>query len=196
MVAFARREGWTLVAPPRIDLQRDDDLRVGEFGIATSHVEAPSTRRRPRRGAGAGAVPRALPAGWPAAGGHAAGSSRCRRGRSRTRRSSTRRPRPPPPAAPRRSAARAALRGPQGEWELREAVTVLGRSRRCGIVLTDPNVSREHAEVRRQGDGFMLRDLGSTNGTRLNRRDVKQAVLQHGDRIELGTTELVFERLP
>ena len=101
-----------------------------------------------------------------------------------------------PAAAPRRGTSRAALRGPQGEWELREDVTVLGRSRRCGIVLTDPNVSREHAEVRRQGDGFMLRDLGSTNGTRLNRRDVKQAVLQHGDRIELGTTELVFERLP
>ena len=42
----------------------------------------------------------------------------------------------------------------------------------------------------------MVLDLGSTNGTRLNRRDVKQAVLQHGDRIELGATELLFERLP
>jgi pSer/pThr/pTyr-binding forkhead associated (FHA) protein len=73
---------------------------------------------------------------------------------------------------------------------------VLGRSRRCTIVLADPNVSRQHVEIRRQDDGFMLRDLGSTNGTRLNRRDVKQAVLQHGDRIELGTTELMFERLP
>ena len=73
---------------------------------------------------------------------------------------------------------------------------MIGRSRRCDIVLADPNVSRQHAEIRRQDDGFMLRDLGSTNGTRLNRRDVKQAVLQHGDRVELGTTELVFERLP
>ena len=35
-----------------------------------------------------------------------------------------------------------------------------------------------------------------TNGVRINRRDVKQAVLQHGDRIEIGTTELLFERLP
>ena len=42
----------------------------------------------------------------------------------------------------------------------------------------------------------MALDLGSTNGMRVNRRDVKQAVLQHGDRIELGTTELLFERLP
>ena len=63
-------------------------------------------------------------------------------------------------------------------------------------MLTDPNVSRQHAEIRRQDDGFMLIDLGSTNGCRVNRRDAKQVVLQHGDRIELGTTELLFERQP
>ena len=103
---------------------------------------------------------------------------------------------PAAPPAARASASRASLRGQQGEWELREAVTVIGRSRRCDIVLTDPNVSRQHAEIRRQDDGFMALDLGSTNGMRVNRRDVKQAVLQHGDRIELGTAELVFERLP
>ena len=106
---------------------------------------------------------------------------------------------PAPAAAPpvaRSAVPRACLRGRQGEWELREAVTVIGRSRRCDIVLNDPNVSRQHTEIRRQDDGFMALDLGSTNGMRVNRRDVKQAVLQHGDRIELGTTELVFERLP
>src|SRR5450756_2383422 len=155
VTAFARREGWTLVAPPRIDLHRDDDLRVGEFGIATRTVNAPA------EAPGAAFVPSAAA----------------------------------PPAA-RASAPRASLRGQQGEWELREAVTVIGRSRRCDIVLTDPNVSRQHAEIRRQDDGFMALDLGSTNGMRVNRRDVKQAVLQHGDRIELGTAELVFERLP
>jgi hypothetical protein len=42
VTAVARREGWTLVAPPRIDLHRDDDLRVGEFGIATRTVNAPA----------------------------------------------------------------------------------------------------------------------------------------------------------
>ena len=99
-------------------------------------------------------------------------------------------------AAPRASSARGVLRGRQGDYQLTEAVTVIGRSRRCDIVLTDPNVSRQHAEIRKQDDGFMLLDLGSTNGTRVNRRDVKQVVLQHGDRIELGTTELLFERQP
>ena len=194
VVAFARREGWTLVAPPHIDLQCDDDLRVGEFGIATSHVEAPLEAPGAAFAADAPVSGGALP---PAA---------AMPPLATPPESLPPRPQPEqtvlykeaaaaPAAAPRRGTSRAALRGPQGEWELREDVTVLGRSRRCGIVLTDPNVSREHAEVRRQGDGFMLRDLGSTNGTRLNRRDVKQAVLQHGDRIELGTTELVFERL-
>ena len=100
-------------------------------------------------------------------------------------------------AAPARaSSARGVLRGRQGDYQLTEAVTVIGRSRRCDIVLTDANVSRQHAEIRKQDDGFMLLDLGSTNGTRVNRRDVKQVVLQHGDRIELGTTELLFERQP
>ena len=102
----------------------------------------------------------------------------------------------PAAAAPRASSARGVLRGRQGDYQLTEAVTVIGRSRRCGIVLTDPNVSRQHAEIRKQDNGFMLLDLGSTNGTRVNRRDVKQVVLQHGDRIELGTTELLFERQP
>ena len=68
-----------------------------------------------------------------------------------------------PPARPSRprwrapGVSRASLRGPQGQWELREVVTVIGRSRRCDIVLTDPNVSRQHAEIRRQDDGFMVR---------------------------------------
>ena len=185
VTAFARREGWTLVAPPRIDLHRDDDLRVGEFGIATRTVNAPT------EAPGAAFVP---PAAAPPPAAAAPGPLL-----DHTVLYQEQAPALAPAAAPpvaRPSAPRASLRGRQGEWELREAVTVIGRSRRCDIVLTDPNVSRQHAEIRRQDDGFMALDLGSTNGMRVNRRDVKQAVLQHGDRIELGTTELLFERLP
>lgn len=177
VTAFARREGWTLVAPPRIDLHRDDDLRVGEFGIATRTVNAPA------EAPGAAFVP------------SAAAAPGALLDQTVLYQETAPAPAAAPPAA-RASAPRASLRGQQGEWELREAVTVIGRSRRCDIVLTDPNVSRQHAEIRRQDDGFMALDLGSTNGMRVNRRDVKQAVLQHGDRIELGTAELVFERLP
>lgn len=185
VTAFARREGWTLVAPPRIDLHRDDDLRVGEFGIATRTVNAPAEAPGAAFVPSAAAPPTAAAAPGPLL--------------DQTVLYQETAPAPAPAAAPpaaRASAPRASLRGQQGEWELREAVTVIGRSRRCDIVLTDPNVSRQHAEIRRQDDGFMALDLGSTNGMRVNRRDVKQAVLQHGDRIELGTAELVFERLP
>jgi hypothetical protein len=181
VTGFARREGWTLVAPPRIELYKDDDLRVGEFGIATRTVTPPADE------APAAAAPVAEPVPVPAA---------VPPGPLLDQTVLYERPvapeaRPAAASAP----ARALLRGAGGQWELGEAVTVIGRSRRCDIVLTDPNVSRQHAEVRRQGDGFSVTDLGSTNGTRVNRRDVNQAVLQHGDRLELGTTELRFERL-
>lgn len=183
VTAFARREGWTLVAPPRIDLHRDDDLHVGEFGIATRTVNAPAEAPGAAFVPSAAAPPTAAAAPGPLL------------DQTVLYQETAPAPAAAPPAA-RASAPRASLRGQQGEWELREAVTVIGRSRRCDIVLTDPNVSRQHAEIRRQDDGFMALDLGSTNGMRVNRRDVKQAVLQHGDRIELGTAELVFERLP
>lgn len=180
VIAYARRESWTLVAPPRIDLVRDDDLRVGEFGIATRTVSEPPAAEA--AGPETAAAPVASPAA--AAPGPAIDQTVLYQ-------------EPAVPAAPAPAAARgprAALRGRDGDWPLTETVTVIGRSRRCDIVLSDPNVSRQHAEVRRQDDGYVVRDLGSTNGTRVNRRDVKQAVLQHGDRVELGTTELVFER--
>jgi hypothetical protein len=182
VTAFARREGWTLVAPPHIELHKDDDLRVGEFGIATRTVSAPAEDLD--------AVPvfaaTPPPAAVPIPGGMI----------DQTVLYQEPAPSPAPAPAPRPSAARGVLRGRQGDYGLSEAVTVIGRSRRCDIVLTDPNVSRQHAEIRRQDDGFLLVDLGSTNGTRVNRRDVKQVVLQHGDRVELGTTELLFERQP
>jgi pSer/pThr/pTyr-binding forkhead associated (FHA) protein len=60
-------------------------------------------------------------------------------------------------------------------------------------VLDDPNVSRRHAEVRRDGGGWAVIDLGSTNGIKLNGRRVDQGALQPGDRITVGLTELTFE---
>ncbi|HEY7951463.1 MAG TPA: DUF3662 and FHA domain-containing protein [Solirubrobacteraceae bacterium] len=71
---------------------------------------------------------------------------------------------------------------------------VLGRSRDCDIVLDDAGVSRRHAEIRPTEDEWVLADLGSTNGVRVNGRALRSKhALQLGDRIELGNTELVFE---
>jgi len=177
VVAYAQREGWTLVSPPRIELRQDDDLHLGEFGIGTRTVNEPPSAAPPAPEVAAVPVVASGPLldqtvlyQAPQA--------------------------PVTPAAAPLNGLRASLRGAGSQWELRDVVTVIGRSRRCDIVIDDPNVSRQHAEVRRQEDGYVVRDLGSTNGLRLNRRDVKQATLTHGDRIELGTTELLFERLP
>jgi pSer/pThr/pTyr-binding forkhead associated (FHA) protein len=73
---------------------------------------------------------------------------------------------------------------------------VLGRSRQCDVVINDPNVSRRHAEVRREGDSYVLVDLGSTNGLTVNGQEVKRAALADGDQVQLGTTALRFERQP
>jgi Protein of unknown function (DUF3662)/FHA domain len=71
---------------------------------------------------------------------------------------------------------------------------VLGRSRDCDIVLNDSNVSRRHAEIRAEGDAWTVRDLGSTNGVRVNGRSVPGAQpLAPGDVIALGAAEVVFE---
>ena len=73
-----------------------------------------------------------------------------------------------------------------------EPVTI-GRTPDCEVNLSDPNVSRRHAEVRREGDDFVVVDLGSTNGTRVNGHGVKQQRLDDGDEITVGTTRLRFE---
>jgi len=170
VTAYARREGWTLVAPPRIRLNEDADLHLGEFGIGTRTVSEPVNAAAPVAApvAASPVVDQTVLYQTPVA----------------------------PVERPAAAAGRAVVRGVGGQWELRGPATILGRSRRCDIVVDDPNVSRQHAEIARRGDGYMIRDLGSTNGLRVNRRPVQQAALQHGDRIELGATELVFELLP
>ena len=74
-----------------------------------------------------------------------------------------------------------------------DGVTI-GRSRQCDVTLDDPNVSRSHAEVRPRGGSWVLTDLGSTNGSRLNGRRIDGSeVLKPGDEIELGTSRIRFE---
>jgi pSer/pThr/pTyr-binding forkhead associated (FHA) protein len=70
---------------------------------------------------------------------------------------------------------------------------VLGRSREADLVLDDPNVSRRHAELRREGEHWSIADLGSTNGVKVNGRRVERTELEPGDEIVLGTLELRFE---
>jgi hypothetical protein len=88
---------------------------------------------------------------------------------------------------------RALLVGDGKRTVLSGDAVVLGRSRECDLVIDDPNVSRRHAEVRRDGDGWVVSDLGSTNGVKVNGRRVEQAALAEGDEITLGLAKLSFE---
>ena len=71
--------------------------------------------------------------------------------------------------------------------------TTIGRSTRSDICIPDPFASRVHAEVRREGDHYVLQDLGSANGTRFNGKPLTQAVLlSSGDQIQIGETVFKF----
>ena len=73
-------------------------------------------------------------------------------------------------------------------------VAVLGRSRDCDCVFEDPNISRRHAELRQASNGdWAVRDLGSTNGVKINGRRVDSARLAPGEEVTLVTTSFVFD---
>ena len=70
----------------------------------------------------------------------------------------------------------------------------IGRSARNDLCIPDPFASRVHAEVRREGDEYILQDLGSANGTLYNGATVEGAIhLTPGGRIQIGETEIVFD---
>jgi hypothetical protein len=76
---------------------------------------------------------------------------------------------------------------------LGEETITIGRLPESTIVLADPNVSRNHAEIRPRGTGFAVVDLGSTNGTRVNGIRVTEQELVDGDEVMFGNTRMRFE---
>ncbi len=84
---------------------------------------------------------------------------------------------------------------PSGERiTLVDEISVIGRLSDCRIVIPDGNTSRHHAEIRRSGSGFIVVDLGSTNGTYVNgERLTVDRRLADGDTITVGAISLRFE---
>jgi hypothetical protein len=70
--------------------------------------------------------------------------------------------------------------------------TLIGRSPDCDIFLDDVTVSRRHAELVKDGETFTIRDLGSLNGTYVNRRRIESAVLEDDDEVQIGKYRLTF----
>ena len=168
ILEHARRERLTLMARPVIEFETDERLGLGEFGIQTGVVH-PVEEEEP-------VAPENDPSGRTMIYSNAGRIAEPLEQRAQTR-------------------AETALLLMDGKRLLvGPAGITLGRSRQCDVVLDDPNVSRQHAEVRPRGGSWVLTDLGSTNGSRINGRPVEGSeVVRSGDEIELGATILRFE---
>ena len=167
----ARREKYVLLSPPKVLIETDEDLEVGEFGIATRMAQggpepAPDEAPAPEVAPGATMVYKPKQPDTQAVSAEELGLER--------------------------EVATLSWDGRRHEIEKRRVV--IGRSKDCDIQVADPNVSRRHAEVRQEGAAHWVVDLGSTNGTEVNGRRLKRAKLRPGDTITVGSTELVFER--
>ena len=83
---------------------------------------------------------------------------------------------------------------PNGErFVLGDTIVTIGRMPESVITLEDPNVSRNHAEIRPTGQDFLVADLGSTNGTKVNGAKISERILQDGDELTFGSTSFRFE---
>lgn len=80
------------------------------------------------------------------------------------------------------------------EFRLRDS-TAIGRRGDNDIVLDDPSVSRHHAKVRRSGQSFAIVDLGASNPTMVNGQEIGRCDLHDGDRVEIGSTVMVFKQV-
>ena len=191
LAEHAKREGYALLTPPRVEITTDRDLAIGEFGIATRVTqggEGPALpAERPAVVAPSAAPAPAVPP-VPAPSPEPAATMVYR----------PREPEPQPDAAeeaPRpveREVVTLTIEGRVHPVTSRRVV--LGRSRECDIRVSDANVSRRHAELVQEGATYWVVDLDSTNGTELNGKPVRREKLSDGDRITIGSTDVVFGR--
>ena len=188
LLEHARREDLILASAPRISFHTDKRLALGEFGIqaqparssrAASPAREPSQRAQPAPSA---------QAREPLPSGEEGGSSQT------MIYSTSARVRGPLEQARALHSKRAQLVLDGRPLSVPVKGGTIGRSRNCDIVLSDIGISRKHAELRPSGESWTIADLGSTNGLRVNGVTVTGSQrLESGDRIELGSTEVVFE---
>jgi hypothetical protein len=82
------------------------------------------------------------------------------------------------------------------EFDLPHGATIIGRSLDCNLSIEDPLVSREHARIVIDDDGARIEDMRSRNGVRVNGFVVRQPTpLRDGDRVRIGTQDLIFSRV-
>lgn len=194
LLEHARREDLVLAAPLDITFHTDERLVLGEFGIEARLVraqehDAPEHEEEPDSGEWVrppSSPPPQAPAAPPSAPAQEHGQTLIY--------SSSQRVREPIEDARSRRSTRALLLFAGRRLLVPPRGAIVGRSRECDIVVEDAGVSRQHAEIRPDADGWTLRDMGSTNGVRVNGQKLRGTyLLAPGDRVELGSTEIVFE---
>ncbi len=198
LLEHARGEDLTLASHPIITFHTDDSLSLGEFGIQARLVRPEG----PGEGDGDGSLDNHAsrdevweqPAreDWPAP----VGAARREDEHGQTMiYSSSARLREPLEQARASRPPRALLLVGGRRLVVASEGAVIGRSRDCDVVLDDAGISRRHAHIRPTAQGWTIEDLRSTNGVLLNGERLRGSQpLQIGDRIELGTTEIVFEQ--
>jgi Protein of unknown function (DUF3662)/FHA domain len=176
LLEHARREELILASHPQIVLYTDERLALGEFGIQARLVRAAVHSEQPHG-------PELLDPEPLEEHGQTMIYSTSRRLGGAVEEARAQRPQ-----------TRALLAVGNRRLLLAPAGGTIGRSRDCDIVLDDVGISRHHADIRPGPDGWTVEDLGSTNGVLLNGRNVRGAEPLHpGDRVELGSTEMIFE---
>jgi hypothetical protein len=169
LAEHARREQYALLSPPVVKFETDDDLDVGEFGIATRVVQ--------KRGEQLD-----FPESEPGA----------------TMIYKPRTPQPTEEASPQELGVEpevVTLAVNNGDrLEVTKRRTLIGRSKECDVQIDDPSASRRHAELRQEGTAYWIVDLDSTNGLEVNGLRTQRAKLDHGDKITIGSTEISFRR--
>ncbi len=170
LAEHARRETYALLSPPKVLFETDDDLDVGVFGIATRLVQT-GEKGEAAVDSAPGATMLYKPSG---------------------------------PVLQPTEAASAVELGVQREvavltWdgrrhEVAKQRVVIGRSKDADVQVSDPNVSRRHAELRQEGSAYWIVDLDSTNGVEVQGKRVKRLKLEDGTRFTVGSTEIQFAR--
>jgi hypothetical protein len=167
LLEHARRRGYDLLTRPAVEFSTDERLRLGEFGIQTRLVKPPARE---------GEAP-----------------SQGEEGHTMVYSAVKERPREQAPAEA-AVVSRAVVALGDRRYVLEGPRATIGRSKQVECVLSDPNVSRRHAELRRSQTGdWTVADLGSTNGVKVNGRRVASSRLSPGDQVTLGTTTFLFD---
>ena len=174
LLEHARRENLILRSQPQITFHTDERLALGEFGIKAQQVavgDGEEAKQPPQPDLREGQQGQTM-----------IYSTAARLGGDAQRAGAE-----APPA-------RAVLVAAGRDRALPAQGATVGRSRECDLVFDDVGISRLHAELRPSSSGWTIEDRGSTNGVLVNGQRVRGAhVLHAGDRVELGSTEVVFE---